>query len=114
MSAITTHILDTAVGKPGEGIIVRLEHKSHNHGWQVIGEGVTNTDGRVNDLLSLQHVFETGHYRLIFETGPYFLQNGTEGFFPQIIISFVVKDASQHYHVPLLMSRFGYTTYRGS
>ena len=114
MSAITTHVLDTTVGKPGGGITVRLAYKHLASGWQVIGESVTNDDGRANDLLAPQTPIEPGHYRLIFETGPYFLQNGTEPFFPQVLISFVVKDAAQHYHVPLLMSRHGYTTYRGS
>lgn len=114
MSSITTHVLDLTVGKPGTGIAVRLALKNHTSGWQIIGEGITNEDGRANDLLSPRDVLEVGHYRLIFDTGPYFLQNGTEGFFPEITISFVVKDATQHYHVPLLMSRHGYTTYRGS
>ena len=114
MSAITTHILDTATGKPGAGIPVVLERRSHNAGWQKIADGTTDGDGRVNDLLSPDNIFSEGHYRLSFELGPYFLLQGVECFFPQVNISFVVKDASQHYHVPLLMSPFGYSTYRGS
>ncbi len=114
MSSITTHVLDTVSGHPGAGIPVVLERKSHSAGWQKIAEGMTNADGRLNDLLSPSEAFLPGHYRLIFETGPYFLIHDREGFFPQISIMFVVKDPVQHYHVPLLLSPFGYTTYRGS
>ena len=114
MSAITIHVLDTSCGKPGVGIGVLLEQKSHSAGWESIAEGVTGADGRINDLLSTDAAFLPGHYRLTFETGPYFLLQNIECFFPQIAINFVVKDPAQHYHVPLLLSPFGYTTYRGS
>jgi 5-hydroxyisourate hydrolase len=114
MSFITTHILDIVSGRPGAGIPVVLERKTHTSGWQVIGEGMTDADGRVGDLLATKDVFLTGHYRLIFDTGAYFALHNAEGFFPQVTIGFVVKDAMQHYHVPLLLSPCGYTTYRGS
>ena len=114
MSAITTHILNTTTGNPGAGIQVVLECKSHSAGWQTIASGMSDPDGRINDLLSTNEVLQPGHYRLIFETAPYFLPNNIECFFPQITINFVVKDPQQHYHVPLLLSPFGYTTYRGS
>ncbi len=114
MSAITTHILDTTSGKPAAGIPVLLERKTHSAGWQTIAEGITDADGRINDLLSKKEAFLHGHYRLIFETGTYFLMRNLECFFPQVTISFVVKDPQQHFHVPLLLSPFGYTTYRGS
>lgn len=114
MSAITTHILDVSLGLPGVGIPVTLERKTHSAGWQAIAEGMTDTDGRVNDLLSIKEAFLPGHYRLVFETGPYFLLRNIECFFPQVTVSFVVRDAAQHYHVPLLLSPFGYSTYRGS
>lgn len=114
MSAITTHILDTTSGTPGVGISAVLERKTHTVGWQVIAEGITDIDGRINDFLSTREAFLPGHYRLIFEIGPYFLLKNIECFFPQVTVSFVVKDAMQHYHVPLLLSPFGYTTYRGS
>ena len=114
MSAITTHILDVSLGLPGVGIPVTLERKTHTAGWQTIAEGMTDTDGRVNDLLSIKEAFLPGHYRLVFETGPYFLLRNVECFFPQVTVSFVVRDAVQHYHVPLLLSPFGYSTYRGS
>ena len=114
MSGITTHILDTTLGMPGAGIPVVLERKTHSSGWQAIAEGMTDIDGRVNDLISANEAFLPGHYRLIFEAGTYFLMRDIECFFPQITISFVVKDPRQHYHVPLLLSPFGYSTYRGS
>lgn len=114
MSAITTHVLDTVSGKPGAGIEVILERKTHSAGWQKLAEGMTNADGRLNDLLPTTEAFLPGHYRLIFEIAPYFLMNDREGFFPQISIMFVVKDPVQHYHVPLLLSPYGFTTYRGS
>ena len=114
MSAITTHVLDLSLGKPGAGIPVRLEYRSQSGGWQTIGDGVTDRDGRINDLVSAGRNLEPGHYRLGFETGPYFLLRDVECFFPQVTISFVVKDSVQPYHVPLLLSPFGYSTYRGS
>lgn len=114
MSAITTHVLDTSVGRPGAGIPVTLERKTHTVGWQMVGEGITDTDGRINDLHSHGEAFLPGHYRLTFETGPYFMLRNIACFFPQITIGFVINDAQQHYHVPLLLSPFGYSTYRGS
>ena len=114
MSGITTHILDTTSGRPGAGIPVVLERKTHSAGWQAIAEGITDINGRIDDLLSPRDVFLPGHYRLIFEIGPYFLLQSVECFFPQITVSFVVKDPMQHYHVPLLLNPFGYSTYRGS
>jgi 5-hydroxyisourate hydrolase len=114
MSPITTHILDTTSGKPGAGIPAILERKTHTSGWQKIAEGISDVDGRINDFLSTREAFLPGHYRLIFETGPYFLLQSIEAFFPQVTVSFVVKDTLQHYHVPLLLSPFGYSTYRGS
>ena len=114
MSSITTHILDTTTGKPGAGIPVILEHKTHTAVWQIIAQGVSDADGRINDLLSERVAFVAGHYRLIFETGPYFLMQNIEYLFPQISINFVVRDPSEHYHVPLLLNSFSYTVYRGS
>ncbi len=113
MSAITTYILDTSTGKPGAGISTVLERRTHTAGWLAIAEGITDIDGRINDLLSPKDAFLPGHYRFIFETGPYYLLLGVECFFPQVTVSFVVKDAMQHYHVPVLVSPFGYSTFRG-
>jgi 5-hydroxyisourate hydrolase len=109
MSPITTHILDTATGKPAAGVSVVLELDDSS-----IAEGKTNVDGRITDLLSHGETFTAGHYRLIFDTGTYYEDRGVECFFREVTISFVVKDPDQHYHVPLLLSPFGYSTYRGS
>lgn len=114
MSAITSHILDLTLGRPAAGIAVVLERKSHTSGWQIVAESISDADGRLKDLVRQGEVFLPGHYRLTFETGPYFLMRGVESFFPQVTIAFTVKDAAQHYHVPLLLSPFGYSTYRGS
>jgi 5-hydroxyisourate hydrolase len=114
MKGITTHILDLVSGLPGAGIPVTLERMTHTSGWTVVAEAFTDADGRTQELLPPMEAFLTGHYRLIFDTAAYFAVRNAEGFFPQITISFVVKDVGQHYHVPLLLSPFGYTTYRGS
>lgn len=114
MSVITTHVLDLMTGRPGAAIPVALERKTHTAGWQVLAERITDSDGRVSDFITPGQVFLPGHYRLVFETGPYFLVHEVEVFFPQVSVSFVAKDTSGHYHVPLLLSATGYTTYRGS
>jgi 5-hydroxyisourate hydrolase len=114
MSAITTHILDITGGIPAAGIPVVLERKTHSSGWQVIAEGITDFDGRAMDLMSPNDVFLPGHYRLLFETAAYFALKNIECFFPQVTVGFVVRDAMKHYHVPLLLSPFGYSAYRGS
>lgn len=114
MSQITTHVLDTSTGKPATGVAVTLEHKTQDAGWQVIANGTTDGDGRIKDLLSLNSKLSTGHYKLTFETGQYFHMRQAECFFPEITIAFNVNDAKQHFHVPLLLSPFGYSTYRGT
>ena len=114
MSAITTHVLDTVAGVPAAGLSVVLEGKTHSAGWQLIGEGLTDADGRVGDLMTPDAMLEPGHYRLTFETGAYFAINDLECFFPQVTVSFVIRDTTRHYHVPLLLSPFSYSTYRGS
>lgn len=114
MSAITTNILDATNGCPGSGITVTLETKTHTSGWQAIADGMTDINGRLDDLLPITEPFLPGHYRLIYEIGPYFLLREMECFFPQITVSFVVKDPTQRYHVPLLLSPFGYSTYRSA
>ena len=113
MSVITTHILDISTGVPARGVSVTLEQET-SEGWQIIGKGQTDNDGRVRDLLASDAGLQTGNYRLTFDTGNYFAGQQTEGFYPQVMVAFVVKDAAQHYHVPLLLSPFGYSTYRGS
>lgn len=109
MASITTHVLDTARGRPAAGVAVRLEH-----GGEVLGRGETDADGRLRDLLPEGHRLEHGEYRLVFDTGAYFAARAVEGFYPNVSIDFLVRDAGQHHHVPLLLSPFGYSTYRGS
>lgn len=110
-SPITTHVLDTARGKPAAGIPVSLHLQSHGN-WQELARGVTNQDGRITDLLRGSKL-QTGKYRLIFETHNYLSHSG-KPFFPEVAIVFEVYDPAQHYHVPLLLSPYGYSTYRGS
>ena len=114
MSAITTHILDISTGVPARGVAVSLERQTASGDWEIIGKGATDDDGRLRDLLDSDADFEAGNYRLTFETGAYFAKQQIEGFYPQVIVAFTVRDAAQHYHVPLLLSPFGYSTYRGS
>lgn len=113
MSAITTHILDVSTGFPARGVPVILEKQTEAN-WEIIGKGVTDNDGRSRDLLDSETILQTGNYRLTFDTGNYFAQQQIEGFYPQVTVAFTVRDATQHFHVPLLLSPFGYSTYRGS
>lgn len=114
MSAVTTHILDTSCGRPAAGVPVILERKSAESRWQTIASGTTDSDGRLKDLLPADEEFLSGQYRLTFDTASYFTERDIECFFPQVAIAFVIRDPKQHYHVPLLLSPFGYSTYRGS
>lgn len=113
MSGITTHVLDTALGKPAAGVPVTLESREAG-GWRVVGRGATDADGRLRDLLPAGSELSAGDYRLTFDAGAYFAALGAEGFYTEVAVSFVVRDAASHYHVPLLLSPYGYTTYRGS
>lgn len=106
---ITTHVLDTAVGKPGKAIAVELE-RHDGTAWIVVGSGATDDDGRLRTLTPPGPV-TPGTYRIRFGTGAYL---GSGAFFPVVEIHFHVGDGAQHYHVPLLLSPFGYSTYRGS
>jgi 5-hydroxyisourate hydrolase len=112
MSQITTHILDVSAGVPARGVAVTLERQVAKD-WEIIGAGETDDDGRLRELLSGDAVLEIGNYRLNFAVGDYFSDRQIECFYPQVTIAFKVFDSS-HYHVPLLLSPFGYSTYRGS
>jgi 5-hydroxyisourate hydrolase len=112
MSQITSHILDTSVGKPAPGVPVMLEQKISDN-WKKIAEGVTSEDGRIINLLEKEKILENGIYRLVFETAAYFSNQNKKSFYPRITIEFEIFDSS-HYHVPLLLNPFGYSTYRGS
>ena len=112
MSQITTHVLDVSAGKPGRDIGVRLMNKPDKE-WQTIAQGITNTDGRVSDLLPSGKILTPGIYKMVFETGNYYSDQKIKTFYPSVEILFSVVDDAQ-YHVPLLVSPFGYSTYRGS
>ncbi|HEV7508187.1 MAG TPA: hydroxyisourate hydrolase [Thermoanaerobaculia bacterium] len=113
MSGITTHVLDTARGRPASGVPVVLEIRSEDD-WLELGRSATDDDGRVRQLLPAGSSLVGGSYRLTFQTETYFMAHEIEGFYPEVSIVFEVRDAAQHYHVPLLLSPFGYSTYRGS
>ncbi len=112
MSQVTTHVLDTSAGKPGKNISVRLMQNANNE-WRSIAQGITNADGRVPDLLPAGKNLSAGNYKIVFDTGDYFAAQNTKTFYPAVEIQFTIFDDS-HYHVPLLISPFGYSTYRGS
>jgi hydroxyisourate hydrolase len=112
MSQLTTHVLDTSVGRPGRNITVKLLQPVNND-WQMIAQGITDADGRLPDLLPSGKLLPAGNYKLLFETGAYFAANNIKGFYPEVDIQFTITDGS-HYHVPLLISPYGYSTYRGS
>jgi 5-hydroxyisourate hydrolase len=109
MSTISTHVLDTSLGKPAQGIRVELEY-----GGAMIGSGVSDADGRVPDLVPKSASLDEGDYRLTFFVGEYFAGGNRQSFYSQIVVSFRIARNSEHYHVPLLLSPFGYSTYRGS
>jgi 5-hydroxyisourate hydrolase len=117
---ISTHILDTSAGRPAAGVAVRLEHHDGMR-WLPVGDGVTSADGRVPSFVSAGVSLPPGKYRLIFEIGAYFASRQTDTFYPRAVVEFLAPDAGPstglgagHLHVPLLVSPFGYTTYRGS
>jgi 5-hydroxyisourate hydrolase len=114
MSAITTHVLDLARGRPASGVPVLLELLSDAGEWQAIGLGKTDTDGRLRDLIPGGESPREATYRLTFDTGQYFAAQNIESFYPQVTVVFSVRDREAHYHVPLLLSPYGYSTYRGS
>ncbi len=115
-SPITTHVLDTARGRPAGGVPVTLAARSGPtpDGWREIARGRTDEDGRVRDLLAPGSTLPAGVYRLTFDTGAYFRALGVEGFYPHAEVVFEIRNPAEHHHVPLLLSPYGYSTYRGS
>ena len=113
MSAITTHVLDVAHGRPAAGVTVLLERRAAG-GWAAIGRAATDADGRARGLTAEAGPLAAGVYRLTFDLATYFESQGARAFFPEATLVFEVRDAAEHHHVPLLASPFGYTTYRGS
>ena len=119
VSPLTTHVLDTSTGKPAENVTIQMErHIEETNQWIPVATGSTNSDGRVTDLLpgfyDKERLWLKGIYRLTFDIKNYYKQTNTKCFYPDCVISFYVDDPTQHYHVPLLLNPYGYSTYRGS
>ena len=110
---ISTHVLNTASGKPAAGVAIVLQYQAGKN-WEELGRGLTDLQGRAADLYLSKKPLQAGTYRLVYETGVYFKGQGTKTFFPQVEIIFEIEKTDEHYHVPLLLSPFGYSTYRGS
>ncbi|CAB3406812.1 unnamed protein product [Caenorhabditis bovis] len=111
-ASISAHVLDISGGKPAAGIQI-LAYFQVDDSWKKIGSEFTQTNGRV-DWVSPNVPLESGTYRLVYLTKPYYNQQGIDTFYPYVEVIFEVKDATQHYHVPLTLSPWGYSTYRGS
>lgn len=110
-SHVTTHVLDSTIGRPAAGVPVILEHDEVGN-WVMIGAAETDADGRVGVLGPV--ALPVGRYRLSFDTATYFAEQEVKAFYPEVQITFELHDTAAHYHVPLLLSPFAYSTYRGS
>ena len=110
---VSTHVLDISIGRPAAGVAVRLR-RLDGEAWREVFLGATNDDGRVASLLPGGITAGAGAYQLSFDVGAYFSARGLESLYSQVAIDFVIRDAASHYHVPLLVSPYGYSTYRGS
>jgi 5-hydroxyisourate hydrolase len=111
---ITTHVLDTSLGKPAANVGVLLEQLDQYGAAHPVGQARTDADGRAREIVPKGTELAPARYRLTFDVGAYFLETKRESFYPTVSITFEVRDATQHYHVPLLVSPYGYSTYRGS
>ena len=110
---LSVHVLNLENGLPSPGVNVTLE-KHVGQNWQPLAQGVTNEQGRIGELFPEKQAMEAGQYRVVFKTGEYFKKAGRDTFFPESPVIFEVKNADQHYHIPLLLSPYGFSTYRGS
>jgi 5-hydroxyisourate hydrolase len=110
---ISTHVLDTSLGRPAAGVALALQ-RQHGSSWVDLSRGETTADGRAASLVPPGADAPAGAYRLTFDVGAYFSSRGVESFYARVAIDFLVRDASAHYHVPLLVSPYGYSTYRGT
>ena len=111
---ITTHILDTARGRPAAGVPVSLDRRGSGGTWEPVGAGETDADGRLRTLMADATAFTPGVYRLVFDTKRYFDAIQVAAFYPEVVVVFATTSGEAHYHVPLLISPFGFTTYRGT
>lgn len=110
---LSVHVLDQGSGQPGAGIQVTLEQRKGTE-WMQLASGVTNEQGRIPALYPEGKAMAAGDYRIVFRTGEHFARKGQPTFFPRIPVEFTVDAPAQHYHIPLLLSPFGYSTYRGN
>ncbi len=121
MTTLSTHVLDSATGRPAVGMVVRLETAvtideaagAGGRSWAAVGGGRTDADGRLKTWGD-GAPFGPGEHRLVFDTAAWFAGHGRECFYPEVIITFTVDDDGSHYHVPLLLAAYAYSTYRGS
>ena len=111
--SISTHVIDTSTGRPAAAVAVRLQRYGGS-GWVDVSETTTDADGRVPSLVPVGAAAGSGAYRLVFDVGGYFATRGQDSFYTQVTIDFTTRDSASHYHVPLLVSPYGYSTYRGS
>ncbi len=111
-SHLTTHALDTSIGIPAKHMLITLKGLRNNE-WKPMSVGITNTDGRISDVLPPGRLLRPGNYTMTFDTADYYKNNNQKGFYPEASIQFEVTDGS-HYHIPLLINPFGYSTYKGS
>jgi 5-hydroxyisourate hydrolase len=114
MTRISAHVLDIAAGQPARDVPVRLEQRDASGAWKLLASARTDQDGRCAQLLPEKEALTPGLYRLGFETATYFAERKLDGLYPLVEIIFQVRDSEQHFHIPLLLSPNGYTTYRGS
>ena len=108
---LSTHVLDASTGRPATNVSLTLDRRVGDS-WQRIGSGVTDDDGRCRTMAPEN--LEAAVYRLVFDTGSYFSATGVSGFYPEVSVVFEVNEPERHHHVPLLLSPFAYSTYRGS
>jgi 5-hydroxyisourate hydrolase len=112
LSRVTTHVLDATRGRPAEGVGATLEHKVGDRSWSPVAQGTTDSDGRIAVFGPAD--LEPGVYRVWFDTGAYFARRAQQAFYPEVTLTFEIGDPSEHYHVPLLLSPYAFSTYRGS
>ncbi len=110
---LSVHVLNLQTGVPTAGITVELDQKQHES-WTRLASGVTDGNGRISALYPADKPVEAGSYRVVFKTGDYYARRGEKTFFPQIPVEFTMEKSGEHYHIPLLLSPFGYSTYRGN
>ena len=121
---LSTHVLDAARGRPAVGVPVSWETRGPLGDWDFVAAAVTDSDGRITAATWLAAgpagaasgptALSAGQHRLVFDTGAWFLIEGLDGFYPEVVVTFTVTDPADHHHVPLLLSPFAYSTYRGS